>query len=348
MRTLMRYRRYIISSSFKMAALFSLLLSISIGASIYIFTRLNQIFEHNTDIKIATLIAILAMVLVILISFFISIFVVNTLNHIAKTAVSIMNTSDLTQRIQLESHWDDLSNLAHVLNALLEKIEYLMNDIKLVSDNIAHDLRTPLTRLHNHLQTLDQKFQNRETTQALQESEHLLTVFHALLRISYLEHSKQELSRKNHEISQLIHDACALYEPMFDNNIFLSVEVEQASLYIDRDLIFQALVNILDNCVKHAFGNTFIEISGKKYAQKYLILIKDQGQGVPIDRHDKIFERFYRHDSSRTQAGSGLGLSLVKAIIERHHGAILSSPNQPKGLTMHITLPLYQYHQPLD
>ena len=331
-----------------MAALFSLLLSVSIGASIYIFTRLNHIFEHHADIKIATLIAISAMVLVILISFFISIFVVNTLNHIAKTAVSIMNTGDLTQRIQLETHWDDLSNLAHVLNALLEKIENLMNDIKLVSDNIAHDLRTPLTRLHNHLQTLDQNFKNRETTQALQESQHLLTVFHALLRISYLEHSKQELSRKNHEISQLIHDACALYEPIFDNKIFLNVDVEQASLFIDCDLIFQVLVNILDNCVKHARSNTLIEISGKKQAQKYTLLIKDQGQGVPLEIHDKIFERFYQHDSSRTNDGSGLGLSLVKAIIERHNGTISSSPNQPKGLTIHIILPLYQYHQALN
>lgn len=332
-----------------MAALFGLLLSISIGASIYIFARLSHIFEHNTDIKIATLIAISAMVLVILISFFISIFVVNTLNHIAKTAVSIMNTGDLTQRIQLETHWDDLSNLAHVLNALLEKIENLMNDIKVVSDNIAHDLRTPLTRLHNHLQTLDQKFKNRETTQALQESQHLLTVFHALLRISYLEHSQQELSRKNHDISQLIHDACALYEPMFDHKVHLNLEVEQASLFIDRDLIFQALVNILDNCVKHASSdNTLIEISGRKYAQKYILLIKDQGQGVPIEIHDKIFERFYRHDSSRKEGGSGLGLSLVKVIIERHHGIILSSPNQPNGLIMHITLPLYQHHQTAD
>jgi two-component system sensor kinase len=345
----MQYRRYIISSSFKMAVLFTLLLGISITASVYIFLHLDNIFYGKPSIKIAMLIAITAMIVVILMCFLISVFVVKTLNHIAKTAVSIMNTGDLTQRIQLDTNWDDLSNLAHVLNDLLKKVEQLMCDIKLVSDNIAHDLRTPLTRLHNNLQTLDQKFKNQETAQALQESQHLLAVFHALLRISHLEHSKQQLCRENVAIDKLIHDACALYEPIFDHHhIRLRLEIENATLFVDRDLIFQALVNVLDNCIKHASTSSAIDISGKKHLEKYIMSIKDQGEGIPQHLHQKIFERFYQHLSSRTDGGSGLGLSLVKAIIQRHNGDVMSKPNQPKGLVIDISLPLYNYHSTLS
>lgn len=324
-----------------MAALFACLLGIGVSSFLYFYLHVREVIRHDVIATWAAIIAVISVLLVICISFFISIFVVKRINHIASTAVSIMNTGDLTQRIQMKTGWDDLSNLALVLNNLFQTVEALMRDVKSVSDNIAHDLRTPLTRLYNHLQILHQEYQRNETKAALTESEHLLKIFHALLRITHLEHGKQQLFRRHTAIDQLIQDACALYEPIFEKKkIEFFFDMQVMDLFIDRDMMFQVFVNILDNAINHAQNNQRIDIIGKIFANNYVVEFRDYGMGVTASARDKLFDRFYQAEESRSRGGSGLGLALVKAIILRHEGEVFSEATIPQGLTIKIKLPI--------
>ncbi|TNF69748.1 MAG: HAMP domain-containing histidine kinase [Gammaproteobacteria bacterium] len=211
-----QYRRYIISSSFKMAFLFALLLGISLSMWGYLLIRFWALLNAYIAFKISILISMVCMILVIGISFFISIYVLRRINHISNTAVSMMQTNDLSQRINIVTRWDDLSNLAHVLNQLLDQIEKLMYDLKIVSDNIAHDLRTPLTRMRNQLSSLQRDYDTPAHEKAVSECENLLTTFNTLLRISYLEYGKQTLLKESHYIDEILNDAISYYLPIFE------------------------------------------------------------------------------------------------------------------------------------
>lgn len=333
-------RRYIISSSFKMAMLFTVLLGLSIVSWIYIiFSAVgDRVIEHIIPLSIG----IFCTVSVVIISYLISVFVVRKINHIASSAASIVNTRDFSQRIKSNTNWDDLSNLANILNILLANIEELLVDIKSVSNNIAHDLKTPLTRLKNKLEDLEQTNPNKDSSDALAECNQLLDIFNSLLRLNRLEHGRENLIKKRLDIKNIIDDAIELYEPIFEQkNIRLKINILPRNLNIDKNLIFQSIINILDNCYKYSKDNTEISINTKIQNSKYIIEIADQGIGINNENTDKIFERFFREEKSRSQTGNGLGLSLVKKIIQLHDGDVIAQNNKPQGLKMIISLPLH-------
>ncbi|APD50948.1 two-component sensor histidine kinase [Francisella hispaniensis FSC454] len=333
-------RRYIISSSFKMAMLFTVLLGLSIVSWIYIiFSAVgDRVIEHIIPLSIG----IFCTVSVVIISYLISVFVVRKINHIASSAASIVNTRDFSQRIKSNTNWDDLSNLANILNILLANIEELLVDIKSVSNNIAHDLKTPLTRLKNKLENLKQTNPNKDSSDALAECNQLLDIFNSLLRLNRLEHGRENLIKKRLDIKNIIDDAIELYEPIFEQkNIRLKINILPRNLNIDKNLIFQSIINILDNCYKYSKDNTEISINTKIQNSKYIIEIADQGIGINNENTNKIFERFFREEKSRSQTGNGLGLSLVKKIIQLHDGDVIAQNNKPQGLKMIISLPLH-------
>ncbi|WP_044526750.1 sensor histidine kinase [Francisella philomiragia] len=333
-------RRYIISSSFKMAMLFTILLGLSIASWIYIiFSALgNRVTEHIIPLSIG----IFCTASVVIISYLISVFVVKKINFIASSAASIVNTRDFSQRIKSDTSWDDLSNLANILNILLANIDELLVDIKSVSNNIAHDLKTPLTRLKNKLENLEQTCPNNDTAEALAECNQLLDIFNSILRLNRLEHGRENLLKKNSDVKKIIYDAIELYEPMFEQkNIKLDISVISKNLNIDKNLIFQSITNILDNSYKYSKDDTEIKISTKIQNSKYIITFTDQGIGVNQENIDKIFERFFREEKSRSQIGNGLGLSLVRKIIQLHNGNITATNNNPHGLIIEISLPLH-------
>ncbi|MBK2357717.1 HAMP domain-containing histidine kinase [Francisella hispaniensis] len=333
-------RRYIISSSFKMAMLFTVLLGLSIVSWIYIiFSAVgDRVIEHIIPLSIG----IFCTVSVVIISYLISVFVVRKINHIASSAASIVNTRDFSQRIKSNTNWDDLSNLANILNILLANIEELLVDIKSVSNNIAHDLKTPLTRLKNKLENLKQTNPNKDSSDALAECNQLLDIFNSLLRLNRLEHGRENLIKKRLDIKNIIDDAIELYEPIFEQkNIRLKINILPRNLNIDKNLIFQSIINILDNCYKYSKDNTEISINTKIQNSKYIIEIADQGIGINNENTNKIFERFFREEKSRSQTGNGLGLSLVKKIIQLHDGDVIAQNNKPQGLKMIILLPLH-------
>ena len=330
--------RYIISSSFKMAMLFTILLGLSIVSWVYIiFTALgDRVIEHIVPLSIG--IFCTASVVIIIYS----VFVVRKINHIASSVASIVNTQDFSQRIKSNTNWDDLSNLANILNILLANIENLLLDIKSVSSNIAHDLKTPLTRLKNRLENLEHTNPSKDIVEALAECNQLLDIFNSLLRLNRLEHGRENLIKKRLDIKNIIDDAIELYEPIFEQkNIQLQTNILPKNLNIDKNLIFQSITNILDNCYKYSDHNTEISITTKIQNSKYIIEIADQGIGINNKNTDKIFKRFFREEKSCIQTGNGLGLSLVKKIIQLHDGDIIAKNNNPQGLKIIISLPLH-------
>ncbi|MFV9924270.1 MAG: ATP-binding protein [Francisella endosymbiont of Hyalomma scupense] len=322
-----------------MAMLFTILLGLSIVSWVYIiFTALgDRVIEHIVPLSIG----IFCTASVVIISYLISVFVVRKINHIASSAASIVNTQDFSQRIKSNTNWDDLSNLANILNILLANIEDLLLDIKSVSNNIAHDLKTPLTRLKNRLENLEHTNPSKDIVEVLAECNQLLDIFNSLLRLNRLEHGRENLIKKL-DIKNIIDDAIELYEPIFEQkNIQLQTNILPRNLNIDKNLIFQSITNILDNCYKYSDHNTEISITTKIQPSKYIIEIADQGIGINNENTDKIFERFFREEKSRSQTGNGLGLSLVKKIIQLHDGNIIAKNNNPQGLKIIISLSLH-------
>jgi len=205
-------------------------------------TSLSKKFDFMRWLGIASICFVMVVVFV---AFVISIFVVSETNKIANTAREIMETGDLSQRLEVGSRWDDLGNMGAVLNALFSRIEELMQGVRQVSDNIAHDLRTPLSRMRGSIEALED---GEEKDELLLEADQLLSTFNALLRISRIEAEKQRSQFQDVDLEQLMSDIVEFYEPLAEEKgVLLNVELKQAQVFGDRDLLFQAFANILDN-----------------------------------------------------------------------------------------------------
>ncbi len=308
---------------------------LGIAALILGYFLYNTHLENNQHITILISIVFLLMLMVIGTSFFISVFVVRRINLIADTAKEIINTGDLSRRISVDTRWDDLSNLAQILNDLLDRIESLMEGVKRVSDNIAHDLRTPLSRLRSELETLKNDTENKEKAEKLiAEADQLLRTFNALLRIANIESGKRSQTFSTLNLDTVLNDIIEFYAPLAEEkNITISSNLPTATLKGDKDLLFQALANLLDNAIKFTPENGTISIATTKGPH---ITISDTGPGISEEDKGKVFDRFFRAETSRHTAGSGLGLSLVVAVIELHKGKITLKDNNP-GLTVTLS-----------
>lgn len=311
---------------------------------IFVAIEISEMLEVGTTVKILGIITIFLMSIVILTSFLISTFVVSRTNRIAMTAKEIMDTGDLSRRIEIDGRWDDLSNMATVLNAFLARIEDLLVGIKRVSDNIAHDLRTPLTRIRNRLETLKQNSDELDPNHAgydaiIGEADRLLSVFNALLRIARIETSKQKTQFKTFNLSHLLHGAVELYGPLAEEKLItLSTDIPEMCDYCgDSDLLFQAMANLLDNSIKFTPEGGEVKLYLTTEVERPVISVSDSGPGIKDDDQAKVFDRFYRAEESRTTPGNGLGLSLVAAVIMLHEGKIALKNLHP-GLEIRISL----------
>lgn len=278
--------------------------------------------------------------------FFISFYVTKRINIIAATAQQIIATSDLSRRIPLDARWDDLSKLSSTLNTMLGEIEQLVDGIRTVSDNIAHDLRHPLTRLRNHMEDMRRHTApehnpelHLELTDLIAECDALLTTFQALLRISNIESGKRHTGFRPIDLVKLMQDVIELYEPVAaEKSIALQFTSARADVIGDKDLLFQAFTNLIDNAIKYTPAQGRIDVEMSSLGNGARVIIRDSGQGVSDEHKQRVFRRFYRVDHSRRTHGSGLGLSLVAAIIKLHHGHIQLHDNMPSGLTVTVTL----------
>lgn len=332
-------RDYKKSSSFKVATFFAILLAIavlSLCISIYLFSSRLTEQELSTFIISLSVVSILALLLIAIAGYLISIFVVTRINRMTDTAHEIITTGDLTKRLEVDSKWDDLSFLATVLNEMLEKIEILMTGVQHITDTVAHDLRTPLARLRNNLERVSLKpTSHEEATQdaispLVREVDGLLKTFNALLSLSSLESGRQGLMFESFDLEKVVSDAIDLYTPLAEEkNQVITVNTNPINYLGDRDLIFQVVANLLDNAIKFTQHTGEIVVSLNTENDFHYIVIADNGPGIPTASIEKVFERFYRDQSQQHQVGSGLGLSLVNAVLKLHHAKITLEDNQP-------------------
>ncbi|MBK8478020.1 MAG: HAMP domain-containing protein [Opitutaceae bacterium] len=269
-------------------------------------------------------------------------YLINRLNQIADTAREIIETGDLARRIPLRSRRDDFGQLASLLNAMLARIEGQMGSVRQVADNLAHDLRTPLTRLRNKIEALrGQLGTNRlEVDELVAEAENLLGVFNALLHIANVEQGARCPALVRLEVAPLLSDLVEAYEPLATaRGLAIAVEAMPAGVLGEKHLLFQALANLVDNAIKFTPAGGRILVAGRQTADGVLLVVADTGAGIPQEAKEKVFERFYRLDASRHQPGNGLGLSLVRAVVHLHHGRIQLVDNRP-GLRVELLLPV--------
>jgi len=294
---------------------------------ILIGTDITTISKDYKFMQLLGIASICFVMMVVFVAYLISVFVVSGTNKIADTAREIIDTGDLSRRVDVGSRWDDLSNMAAVLNMLLDRVQELMQGVRQVSDNIAHDLRIPLTRMRSKLETLKDGEHKKEL---LNEADQLLSTFNALLRISRIEAEKQRSQFTNVNLKELLEDVVAFYEPLAEEkSIMLSPDLSEASLHGDRDLLFQAYANLLDNAVKFTPKSGKVMIKLVRENNRIQVEISDTGTGIPEEEKDKIFNRFYRGEKSRSSSGTGLGLSLVNAVISLHGGDIQVENTNP-------------------
>lgn len=255
---------------------------------------------------------------------------------------------DISQRLSVPQVQDDLDDLSVNINAMLDKIETLMNEIIQVSDNIAHDMRTPLSNLRLKLEAIQLQSQIDEQTytqlgDAIAGADGIINTFNALLRISKIEAGKHAGKFKQLDLSALLEDVVELYTPLAeDKQQQLSIQGgELIHIVGDRDLLFQAISNLLDNAIKYTPERGLINISLSRTTEALSLRVCDSGPGVPETELGQLSRRYYRLDASRSLPGNGLGLSLVDAIAKAHKAQLVfkANPNQDSGLCASIQFP---------
>ncbi|MES1990281.1 MAG: HAMP domain-containing sensor histidine kinase [Pseudomonadota bacterium] len=274
---------------------------------------------------------------------------------INKSSKDIMG-GDLSRRLPIAGTGDEIDQLGQNLNAMLDQIEALMIGMRQVTDNVAHDLRSPLNRMRNRLEvTLLQDMSPDEYRNVLEctitEADHLLTTFNALLMIARAEAGSLRESMTNVDASAIARDAAELYEPVAEESGFkIHVDVTDG-LHVrgNRELLSQVLTNLIDNAIKHGRPadeagpdndlpvieiSVYLDVDGR-----VAMSVADNGPGIPEHQHTRVLERFVRLEASRNTPGSGLGLSLAAAVARLHGGRIDFSDNAP-GLRARLTLPL--------
>jgi len=284
--------------------------------------------------------------------FFVSRRVLKRIDAMTDTAHTIM-AGDLTGRLPIAGTGDELDRLAGNVNVMLERIEALMRGLKEVSDNIAHDLKTPLTRLRNRCeQALRGARGDADYRAALEstiaESDELIRTFDALLMIARAESGQARDNMSEFDAAEIARDVSELYEPLAEQKgLALKVDAQAAArVRGNRELVSQALANLVDNAIKYAgpearrINGAAAEIVVRADAEgeRITLTVADRGPGIPASDRGRVIERFVRLEQSRSEPGSGLGLSLASAVARLHGGELKLEDNHP-GLKSIIALP---------
>lgn len=258
-------------------------------------------------------------------------------------AIGKVMAGDLSRRIPAESTGGDVEELVTRLNGMLDELEKLVEGVRRVSDNIAHDLRTPLARLKTRLERLRYAGVGEEAEKAVEEADKLLATFAALLRIARIESGERREAFQPVDLTGLVDDVAELYRPLIEEQEkkFVIHNAPDVTVRGDRDMLFQAVANVLDNALKHTPTEGRIELSLGKANDRVQVVVADDGVGIPAEERDKVTDRFYRLDQSRSTPGSGLGLSLVAAVVDLHRGKLRLDDNADgPGLRVVIDLPI--------
>ena len=276
--------------------------------------------------------------------------VLHRIDAMTGTTQRIMG-GDLSERLPVGRSGDELDRLAENLNAMLERIEALMAGLQEVSDNIAHDLKTPLTRLRNRaeeaLATAGNETEYRAALErTIEESDGLIRTFNALLMIARAESGQARDNMVDFDAATVARDIQELYEPLAeDNGLALEVQTEPAVIHGNRELISQALANLVENAIKYgkpaestAGVKPSVLIEARRDAEGVKLSVIDHGAGIPEADRQRAMERFVRLEASRTLPGSGLGLSLASAVAVLHGGTLRLDDAKP-GVRATLAMP---------
>jgi len=254
--------------------------------------------------------------------------------------------SGLGERIPLRGTGDEWDGLAENLNSMLDRIEELVETNRQVSDNVAHDLRTPLTRMRGRLeracnQRLDLSHYRSLVNDTISDLDEILTTFSSLLRISQIEARDRTAAFRNTDLSEIVREVVELFEPAAEEGgVRLQVSADQTVPVVgDRDLLFDAISNLVDNAIKHGRDRGEVWIAVARCTDEPVLSICDQGPGIPIEERTHVLRRFYRLERSRNRPGNGLGLSLVAAVANLHNAHIVMADNSP-GLRIELHFPI--------
>jgi signal transduction histidine kinase len=277
--------------------------------------------------------------------------VLKRIDDINTSAQGIM-AGDLTRRLPVSGSGDELDRLAEGLNEMLGRISELMTGLQEVSDNIAHDLRTPLTRLRNHAEAAlafggDAAAYRQALEKTIEESDQLIRVFNALLLIARAEAGGDLGPLQPLDIGEAARSVAELYEPIAEEEgVALTVRAEDGlNVRGNRELIGQAIANLVDNALKYgapqradAAAKPDVVITARRAGESVVLSVADRGPGIALEDRARVLDRFVRLEGSRSRPGSGLGLSLAAAVARMHGGTVELEDNQP-GLRVRLTLP---------
>ena len=266
---------------------------------------------------------------------------VGRIELINATSRAIM-LSGLDKRIPLRGTNDEWDRVAENLNLMLDRIETLMGEVKQVSDNVAHDLRTPLTRMRGRLERAYHAERIGENDQLLisdtiADLDAVLRIFSSLSRIAQIETAARKGGFRSVNLTEIAGQVVELYDAAAEQDGTRLTIVGDPEVLVtgDRDLIFDAIANLVDNAIKHGRAGGQVVVANENIDGKPVISIADDGSGIPADQYEHVFKRFYRLEHSRGTPGNGLGLSLVAAVA-RLHGARIEMLDNSPGLKLKL------------
>lgn len=315
------------------------------GAYLFVGANAHQIDELGESVVRSFLSGtLIAMLIAIVGGALASAAAMRRVEAISRTSRDIV-AGDLRQRIALSGRGDEFDHLAESVNAMLDRIGVLMEGLRQVSTDIAHDLRTPLTRLRQRIELALQRPPDGATLHAtlattLGDIDAILATFAALLRIAQIESGARKARFASVDLSELLHTVVEIYQPAVEDKNQILREDIAAGLQVhgDRELLSQLFANLVENASRHCPAGAQIALAARAASTRIDVVVGDDGPGIPQAMRNKVLQRFVRLDASRSTPGNGLGLALAHAIARLHDADLRLADNEP-GLAVTVSLP---------
>ncbi|GAA0584381.1 sensor histidine kinase [Rhizomicrobium electricum] len=316
------------------------------GVYAFVGRDLQQLKDTETRLLRAFgVVLLVSLVLASLFALLLSRSFVRRIDTVTQTCRGIM-AGQMSRRIPAAEHGDEFNRLGLAINEMLDRIQALMESLRQVSTDIAHDMRTPLTHLRHRLDRIRGEAQTQDeyaaaVDGATAECDKLLAIFTALLRIAQIEAGARRSEFRAVDLAHVIKSAHDIYAPVMEDAVRdFKVEAGAAvAVCGDEQLLLQLVSNLLNNAIAHTPDRTDIAVMSGMENGRPVLIVADRGPGIPVPDRTKVIRRFYRLEQSRTQPGSGLGLALVAAVVELHGAELELLDNNP-GLRVVVRFPV--------